>query len=79
MYVYEGALCMITEEHLKHWLSELQYQLNGIRNEIAEDKIGTTKNVLVNDKNVSFEYLREKADTLKGTIECIEYDILHDG
>ena len=69
---------MITEEHLKHWLREIQYQLTGITQEIAESKIGKTKNVLVNDQNVSFEYLREKATTIRGTIQCIEEDIKND-
>ena len=70
---------MITAEHLEHWLKELEYQLNGIVSEIAEAKIGTTKNILVNDKNISFEYLREKAYKIAGNVHMIREDMRLDG
>ena len=70
---------MITEEHLKHWLREIQYQLTGIRNEVSKDKVGEVKGVEVPQQGfVSFEYLQEKAETIRRTIGCIEDDIKND-
>lgn len=70
---------MITEEHLTHWLRELDYQLNGILNEVASEKVGDQKGIkLANGKFVSFEYILEKANTLKGTLHCIQDDMVND-
>jgi len=70
---------MITEEHLKHWLEELQYQLTGIRNEVGKEKVGEVKGIEVPQQGyVSFEYIREKAETIRRTISCIEDDIKND-
>ncbi len=68
---------MITEEHLKHWLGELEYQLNGILNEVAEERV-QQKGIKLAKTFVSFEYILEKATTIKGTIRCIRDDILRD-
>ncbi len=71
---------MITEEHLEHWIGEIEYQLNGILNEVAEQKV-QMKGINVGktgEKYVSFEYILEKATTIKGTIRCIKDDILRD-
>lgn len=68
---------MITQEHLEHWLQEIEYQLTGILNEIAEEKV-QMKGINVGktgESFVSFEYLLEKATTIKGTIRCIRDDI----
>lgn len=76
---------MITQEHLDHWLSEIKHQLNGLSNEISikklKDKTGVTVAVSPNidqDVFVSFEYLREKADTIKQLVKNIEFDIIVD-
>jgi hypothetical protein len=71
---------MITQEHLEHWINEIRYQLNGIRNEIAKDKV---KMIGINvGKNgeafVSFEYLQEKVNSIEGNIGCIESDVRDD-
>jgi len=71
---------MITQEHLEHWLKEIEYHLTGILNEIAEEKV-QMKGINVGktgEKFVSFEYLLEKATTIKGTIRCIHDDIMRD-
>jgi len=52
---------MITEEHLNHWLAEINYQLIGILNEVAEDKV-KMKGINVGETGeafVSFEYILE--------------------
>ena len=71
---------MITEEHLKHWLTEIQYQLTSISIEIGKDKVGDVKGIEVPQQGfVSFEYLQEKAETIRRTITCIEDDMKNDG
>lgn len=69
---------MITEEHLVHWLREITYQLNGIIQEINATKLNGNKGMVVGNGFVSFEYLREKASTIEGTIRCIKSDIKTD-
>ncbi|MCK5600925.1 hypothetical protein KAR91_03590 [Candidatus Pacearchaeota archaeon] len=69
---------MITKEHLEHWCDEIDYALNGIKKELAEDRIGNTKNVIVGSNNVSFEYLREKQQTAQRLVGNIRWDIAHD-
>ena len=69
---------MITAEHLEHWLHEIEYQLNGILNELGRSE-GVSKGINLNDKlYISFEYLLEKAHTIKGTIGCVRDDIKND-
>jgi len=69
---------MITEEHLNHWLAEITYQLKSITQEINATKLNGTKGMEIGNGFVSFEYLREKAETIAGTIRCIESDIKTD-
>ncbi len=66
---------MITQEHLEHWLSELEYSLTSIRNEINKKAFVKTIGVTINDDYLSLEYLREKELILSGTIRCIKDDI----
>jgi len=71
---------MITEEHLKQWLEEIEYQLQGILTEVAEARV-EMKGINVGKNGeawVSFEYLLEKATTIKGTIRCIRDDMVDD-
>ena len=71
---------MITEEHLKHWISEIEWQLNGIRNEVAATKV-KSDGVNVGEAGeawVSFEYLQEKADSIRKLLICITWDMTHD-
>jgi len=71
---------MITEEHLLHWLEEINYQLNGLRNELNKKEFAETKVITVNEQAFSFEYAREKADMILKYIQStIPYDIKHDG
>lgn len=69
---------MITEEHLEHWLEEINYALTGILNELGRSE-GVSKGINLNDKlYISFEYLIEKANTIQGTLRCIKDDIKND-
>jgi len=75
-----GSIKMITQKHLVHWLTEIQYQLNGITSEIDPQKVVLK---LINVGNtgesvVSFEYLNEKKDTIRQMINNIIYDMEHD-
>ena len=71
---------MISEEHLKHWISEIMWQLNGIKKEVDPDKV-QLKGINVGktgESFVSFEYLQEKQNTIRGIISCIESDMVTD-
>ena len=71
---------MITQEHLIHWLDEIGYQLNGIRNECEIEKIGVAGYLFTkNGKFVSFDYINEKLDTIVTTMNCILHDMKTDG
>ena len=70
---------MITEEHLKHWLEEIEYQLRGLRNELNKKEFAETKVITVNEEAFSFEYAREKTDTIAGVLTSILWDTQHDG
>jgi len=76
---------MITKEHLQHWMNEIQYAINGIDNEISNDKLKGLTGISVavspeikEDVFVSFEYLQEKARTIKGLLGCIANDMVVD-
>jgi len=76
---------MITQEHLEHWIKEINWQLNGILNEVAESKLKGKKGIDIKispqideDVYVSFEYILEKATTIWRTLHCIEDDIKND-
>lgn len=71
---------MITEEHLNHWLGEIDYALNGLQKEIHPDKVRLGGiNVGVNgEAYVSFAYLQEKTGTIKGILKCIQDDMKND-
>lgn len=68
---------MITQEHLEHWIKEINYQLQGILNEVAEERV-QQKGIQLEKTFVSFEYILEKATTIKGTLHCIEDDVARD-
>jgi hypothetical protein len=65
---------MITEEHLKHWIGEIRYQLQGILNEVAVEKVGKG-GIVVDGKFVSFDYILEKANKIEGNVKMIEEDV----
>lgn len=69
---------MITDEHLKHWISEIQYYLDGIDKEVNRSKVEVSGVKLPNNSYVSFEYLQEKVETLNGIIRCIQKDMVTD-
>ena len=70
---------MISEEHLEHWLSEMEYALNGIRNELNKKSYAKEVGLMINTDYLSLEYLREKEATLKRLIYDIKWDTEHDG
>jgi len=74
----QGKTQMITEEHLRHWISEIRYALNGIHNEATKDYTINTVGIQVGDSYFSFEYLREKVDVIGHLLKCIEDDIRND-
>lgn len=68
---------MITPEHLDHWKSEIQRQLNSIKKEIAADKVkmeGINVGV-TGEKWVSFEYLQEKSNIIDRLLETITLEM----
>lgn len=77
---------MITEEHLKHGLNEMKYQLISIEKEITVAKLKHVTEIDIDvgvtpkreDVHVSFEYLREKSFTLVKLIQNVEWDMNHD-
>ena len=69
---------MITEEHLEHWLKEIEYQLQGILNEVAEERVNKQKGIQLEKTYVSFEYILEKASTIRQTIHCVRDDMMRD-
>jgi len=69
---------LITEEHLNHWIDELNYSLRSINIEINKKEFVDNKGVKINDGFLSLEYIREKTFILGGTIRCIEDDIKND-
>ena len=69
---------MITEEHLRHWIQEINYQLTGVRNELNKKEFQNLKVVTINEQAFSFEYAREKVGTITSTLKCIEDDIKND-
>ena len=76
---------MITKEHLDHWLDEILYQLKSIDMEVSKEKlkdragIGFATGPLESDHAyVSFEYLREKAGTIRQLVDNVKHDMEHD-
>jgi len=71
---------MITEEHLKHWLGEIRWQLNGILKEIDMEKVQMNGiNVgKTGEAFVSFTYLNEKAIKIEKFLELIDSEIISD-
>ncbi len=68
---------MITEEHLKHWIKEIEWFIGGLQKEISSSKVAVGG--ISDDGNcVSFEYLREKIDGIQKILGCIEYDMKDD-
>jgi len=72
---------MIRQEHLEHWVREIEWQLNGIKKEVRPDKVLMTGiNVGNTGENfVSFSYLQEKVEAITGILHCLKYDITQDG
>ena len=69
---------MITQEHLEHWIKEIQWQLNGLHKELNKKGYVNNKGLVVDGDFLSLEYLREKTEIAIKTLHCIEWDILHD-
>ena len=71
---------MITEDHLKHWLGEIEYQVRGLLGEVSADKVIMDGiNVGQNGESfVSFSYLREKGDKIRLMVDQIVWDMKND-
>ncbi len=69
---------MITKEHLEHWLSEIDWQLNGAVKELSKKGYAKTNGLMILGDYFSLEYMREKINTIKKLKETIEWDIEHD-
>ncbi len=67
---------MISDTHLKHWLSEIEWQLNGIAGEINKKGYGDTDGIMINEGHLSLEYLREKQGTIRRLMGCIREDMI---
>ena len=70
---------MITEEHLRHWMSEITYANNGISSNINQDGMEHNKAISSGGSTLSLEYIREKVKVIEAMIECIKNDIEADG
>ena len=70
---------MITEEHLRHWMSEILYANNGISGSVNHDGMEHTDGVLIGGSTLSLNYIREKTKMIETMIECINKDIEVDG
>ena len=71
---------MITEEHLKQWLKEIEYQVDGILSEVKSEKVIMDGiNVGNNGESfVSFGYLREKGNRIRLLLNNIIWDMEND-
>ena len=70
---------MITEEHLRHWLSEITYANNGISGNINQDGMKNHKVISAGGATLSLDYIREKVKAIEAMIECIKNDMEADG
>ena len=70
---------MITQEHLEHWVREIEYQLKGAINEVSKENIIEIQGTALKGIYISFEYLREKLETSKRLLQNIRWDMEHDG
>lgn len=66
---------MITEEHLEHWLGEIEYALNGINNEINKDGYKEIAGEMIHGSHLSLEYLREKQTTIRRLLGMIREEM----
>ena len=69
---------LITEDHLKHWLSEIQWQLNGINTELSKSGYLKCNGFVKHGSFLSLEYLREKQYKIQKLKEQIEWDTKFD-
>lgn len=67
---------LIRDDHLEHWLSEIESQIKSILTEVANNKVVMTGiNVGSSGESyVSFEFLREKAETIRTLVKNIRWD-----
>lgn len=63
---------MITEEHLEHWLFEIEYALNGIHSHINKKGF---EDQMIGESHLSFSYLQEKADMIRNLLRQIRYEV----
>ncbi len=69
---------MISEDHLEHWLSEIQWQINGLTSELSKSGYLECDGLRLHGEYLSLEYLREKKYKIQKLKEQIEWDIEHD-
>jgi len=69
---------MISLEHLSHWINEMNYQLRGLLNELNKPEFKKINSIPVGDSVFSFEYAREKSETIQRLLNSVFYDMRHD-
>ncbi len=69
---------MITQEHLEHWLKEIDWQLNGAIKELSKKGYKEKNGLMIQGDYFSLEYMREKINTIKKLKETIQWDMSHD-
>ena len=71
---------MITEEHLAHWVEQTRIRLDAMATELDPKKV-VMEGINVGSSGeawVSFMYLREKIELIRGFMRCIEDDVARD-
>ncbi len=66
---------MITEDHLEHWLFEIEYCLNGIHTHLEKKGFKEMDGTMLNGDHLSFTYLREKRDMIRNLLKQIRYEV----
>ena len=66
---------MITKKHLNHWIEEIEYQRTGIDKELNKKGFEKTNGTVINGDFFSFEYAREKVDTIGQLLYHIKYEM----
>ena len=69
---------MITQEHLEHWIKEIEYARNGLKTHLLKEGFRGKDGIMVDGSHLSFDYLNEKINTIRGLLNCIEDDIKND-
>ena len=69
---------MIKEEHLQHWMNEIEYACNGMEIHLQKDGFKDMDGTMINGSHLSFDYLNEKIETIRRLLGCITHDMVGD-